>query len=68
MCDESHTWQRSDTYNVWRIAHDKDKGLLFTLNRDEKILQNEKNLKMIPKPKSVMSKIGLKTRDEKFFL
>jgi hypothetical protein len=29
MCDESHTWQRSDTYNVWRIAHDKDKGLLF---------------------------------------
>jgi hypothetical protein len=52
MCDESHTWQRSDTYNVWRIAHDKDKGLLFTLNRDEKILQNEKNLKMIPKPKN----------------
>ena len=40
MCDESHTWQRSDTYNVWRMAHDK--GLLFTLNRDEKILQNEK--------------------------
>jgi hypothetical protein len=46
----------------------KIKVYFFTLNRDEKILQNEKNLKMIPKPKSVMSKIGLKTRDEKFFL
>ena len=45
----------------------KIKVYFFTLNRDEKILQNEKNLKMIPKPKSVMSKIGLKTRDEKFF-
>ena len=36
MCDESHTWQRSDTYNVWRIAHDKDKGLLFTLKPEMK--------------------------------
>jgi hypothetical protein len=40
MCDESHTWERSDTYNVWQIAHDK--GLLFTLNRDEKIFAKMK--------------------------
>ena len=53
MCDESHTWQRSDTYNVWRIAHDKDKGLLFTLNRDEKILQKWKKLKNDSQTKKV---------------
>ena len=35
MCDESHTWERSDTYNVWQIAHDK--GILLTLNWNEKI-------------------------------
>jgi hypothetical protein len=45
----------------------KIKVYFFTLNRDEKILQNEKNLKMIPKPKSVMSKIGLKPEMKKFF-
>jgi hypothetical protein len=43
MCDESHTWERSDTYNVWQIDHDK--GLLFTLNRDEKFFAKMKKLK-----------------------
>ena len=65
MCDESHTWERSDTYNVWQIAHDK--GLLFTLNRDEKFFcKNEKNLKNDSKPKSVMSKIWLIPEMKKF--
>ena len=47
MCDESHTWERSDTYNVWRIAHDK--GLLFTLNRDEKNLTKTRDEKFFVK-------------------
>jgi hypothetical protein len=59
MCDESHTWQRSYTYNVWRIAHDK--GLLFTLKpRWKKILQNEKLKNDSENQKSVVSKIRLK--------
>jgi hypothetical protein len=60
MCDESHTWERSDTYNVWRIANDK--GLLFTLNRDEKNLTKTRDEKFFVKKnekssKSVTSKI-----------
>jgi hypothetical protein len=47
MCDESHTWERSDTYNVWRIANDK--GLLFTLNRDEKNLTKTRDEKFFVK-------------------
>ena len=38
---------RSDTYNVWRIAHDK--GLLFTLNRDEKNLTKTRDEKFFVK-------------------
>jgi hypothetical protein len=53
MCDESHTWERSDTYNVWRIANDK--GLLFTLNRDEKNLTKTRDEKFFVKKKNEKS-------------
>jgi hypothetical protein len=44
-----------------------DKGLLFHTKPRWKNFAKWKNLKMIPKPKSVMSKIGLKPEMKKFF-
>jgi len=60
MCDESYTWQRSYTYNVWRIAHDKGLLTFHTKTEMKKILQNEKLKNDSENQKSVVSKIRLK--------